>query len=453
MKWKTLLTGFVFVVLISSVVSMGGANSAEEKPVLSSEEVKDFMVVVGADRKAISERDISPVYRSDISDDFLQWVNMSVDEGANFVKNMVQQTIEGGSEALKDCLKQLPPPGKPSRPKLTFGPETLDGEREKPSTIAVYGEIPAFETQEERWEWTDKLHRTNDRVDEMHRAGAMPDAVCTYGIGAGYHVVGIDKDRTVKDTLLKEVYELFKRAACQEGMDNPPVVFEKVCNTSLIEDTRDKQYRPIRGGIQCQNPDPYGYIHTSTIGYSAIRNGAKGYVVSGHLCHYNQPTPIGWPMYQPTFKYENLAGYVMDASGQNVYSDSAFVEYNNVVGYIYLYSSGSLGLVWGKFDPSVGHHVYMSGITSGLVDGSVAYTDRTIWSDTHHWLYDQVYASYQGQSGDSGAPVFYKYRQLLPSLWLVDVNGIHAGHGGGHAVFSPQSGVNRDLGATPVTAW
>ncbi len=461
MNYKTLATGVAFAVLVfGSVVSAAGHEPADEDPILIRDEMIDFMEALGTDRDMLSRENVSPVYRRDIADGFLQWANMSESEGIAFLKNMVQQTTAGGPEALKHVLDQLPcsRSTRPPKPELTFGPETLDAARQEPSTVAVYGDIPAFDTQEERWDWIDTLSRTNDRIDEIHQAGDVPDEVRTYGVTSGYHVVGIAENCTAKEAVMDEVYGLFERAARLEGMEDVPVVFEEVDEDSLILDARDEQFRPIRGGIQCQNPDPYGYTHTSTISYSAERNGDRGYVVSGHLCAGPKPTPINYAMWQPTSGY--LTGYIVDASQQNVYSDSAFVKtegygYCNTSGYIYLYSSGSTGMVQGNFDPSEGQHVYMSGITSGLVDGTVTDTKVTIWTgnDFHGWVYTQMLATYPSDSGDSGALVFNKNREILPSLWLVDINGIHVGRYSGNAWFSPQSGVNTDIDATPVMYW
>ena len=459
MNYKTLTTGVAFAVLVfGSVVSAAGHEPADEDPILTRDEMMDFMEALGTERDMLSRENVSPVYRRDIADGFLQWANMSESDGIAFLKNMVQQTIAGGPEALKHVLDQLPRfrSTRPPKPELTFGPETLDAAREEPSTIAVYGKIPAFETQEERWDWMDTLSRTNDRIDEIHRAGDVPNEVRNYGVIAGYHIVGIDKNCTSKEAVIEKVYGLFERTARQEGMENVPVVFEEVSNAELIEDARDEQFHPIRGGIQCQNPDPYGWTHTSTIGYSAERHGNRGYVVAGHLCHNDHPTPINYAMCQPTLTQENLTGYIVDASQQYVHSDSAFVTtggYCNVSGFIYLYSSGSIGMVGGNYDPSEGQHVYMSGITSGLVYGNVTAIDMGVPSSTHTWLYDQVFATYQSDSGDSGAPIFYKDREILPSLWIIDVNGIHVGRYSGNTVFSPQSGVNTDIDATPITYW
>lgn len=460
MNYKTLTTGVAFAVLVfGSVVSAAGHEPADEDPILTRDEMMDFMEALGTDRDMLSRENVSPVYRRDIADGFLQWANMSESDGIAFLKNMVQQTIAGGPEALKHVLDHLPRSRstRPPKPELTFGPETLDAAREEPSTIAVYGDIPAFETQEERWDWMDTLSRTNDRIDEIHQAGDVPNEVRTYGVTAGYHIVGIAENCTAKEAVMDEVYGLFERAAHLEGMDDVPVVFEEVDNAQYIPYARNARYRPIRGGIQCQNEDPFGYQYESTIGYTAERNGDRGYVVAGHLCSYNLPTPIGMPIYQPELKQEDLAGVVVDASQQNVYADAAFVTaegYCNVSGFIYLYSSDSIGLVEGKFDPQVGDHVYMSGITSGLVDGIVTHIDQNVWTDTlHGWMYDQVYAALQADHGDSGAPVFNKGRELLPSLWLVDVNGVLGGEYQGHTVVSPQSGVNTDIGATPVMYW
>jgi len=231
MNIKTLATGVAFAVLVfGSVVSAAGHEPADEDPILTRDEMMDFMEALGTDRDMLSRENVSPVYRRDIADGFLQWANMSESEGIAFLKDMVQQTTAGGPEALKHVLDQLPRSRstRPPKPELTFGPETLDAARQEPSTIAVYGDIPAFDTQEERWDWMDTLSRTNDRIDEIHQAGDVPNEVRTYGVTSGYHVVGIVENCTAKEAVMDEVYGLFERAAHLEGMDDVPVVFEEI---------------------------------------------------------------------------------------------------------------------------------------------------------------------------------------------------------------------------------
>jgi hypothetical protein len=260
-KWKQILAGIVFVLIVISSfgIPFGKGNppkdSEEGEPFLNSDEVADFLVAMGADRETISKMDIPDIYRSDISDDFLEWANLSRDEAVVLIKDMFYQVIISGPQALKEFANVLP--SEPPRAKLDFGSKTLDAEREKSSNIAVYGKIPEFKNQEERWEWMDKLGEVDHAVEKIVVGRYFPPGpVGSSGIGNGYMIVSINKEAKGKESLSKEIYALFDEAAKKKGIMDIPVVFEECSDTKVIEDSgRDTYYRPIRGGIQVENLD------------------------------------------------------------------------------------------------------------------------------------------------------------------------------------------------------
>lgn len=444
---------FALIVANSLSGSFGEGNSPDEErdPILTKSEVADFLVAMGISRETISKMNISDVYPNDISDDSLERVNMSREEGARFLKDLVHQVIASGPQAIEKCLSKVLESSIPPKPKYDFGPKTLETEREKTDTITIYGRIPKFETQEERQKWMDKLGEVVDKINEADQAAIIPDEVVMYGIGDGYLVVGINKEVKVEESLIKEVYAIFDEVAKNEGIMDIPVVFTKM-KSEWIKNCggRDEKYRPIWGGIQVVNPDRYGKWFMSTIGYPAIKTNGDitGYVVSGHLSTHNQPTPLGYPMFQPD--YPDQAGYVLDVGG--TYSDSAFVKYSNVYWIIYITGEhGPLnnGLIVGHRDPAKSDTVHMSGITSGLVDGVVKYTGvRVINDPVYGTLYDQMLATYPSAGGDSGAPVFYLWDFWLKFVWINGINKGVATSGPcpGCSCFSPQSGIVKDLG-------
>ena len=70
----------------------------------------------------------------------------------------------------------------------------------------------------------------------------------------------------------------------------------------------------------------------------------------------------------------------------------------------------------------------------------------------HGTLFNQMAATYPATHGDSGAPILnYWGSELLPGLAFVRVHGVHWGqveiNGQRYSMFSPQSGVYKDLHA------
>jgi len=359
-KRKTFLIGFILVFLVVSSfgVSFNRVNSVDyvnkHNPILTNTDIMEFMVAIGIEKKMLSETDISDVYLEDISNDFLNWTSMTREEGAYFIKDMVYNVINSGPQALENYLSKLPIDTERSKPKLTFGPETLDDKMEEQSTIAVYDDIHEMVTQEEKEKWLCNLREVKDEASEMIERYFVPQGPLTaYGIGKGFQMVGLKTWVKEYESLLDDIYAIIDNVAKEKGIEDIPVVFIEM-GEPVKDFSRIEKLRPIWGGILVWNNDSYGYNHYSTIGYPAKRYGVKGYTVSGHMTYDESEllrTEMGDEFHQPN--QGNLAGHVTDVAGPgNSYADVAFVEFSNVRGVIYTEDQHypHTGLVFGYYD-------------------------------------------------------------------------------------------------------
>lgn len=109
--------------------------------------------------------------------------------------------------------------------KLTFGPETLDKLKSDPDCIAVYGNIPAFTTMEERKQWIDKLNNVyQGAISEMSKYESPNGPVTSFGYTIdGVLEVGFNK--TVEKPFMDEIYKIFDSKASLIGIKEVPVVF------------------------------------------------------------------------------------------------------------------------------------------------------------------------------------------------------------------------------------
>jgi len=464
-RWK--IFGIVIVTTLVIVSSSVNIIADKDKPFLSKKEVTDFLASLGIDEKTVSTMNSSGIYLSDIPDDFWSWMNISNEEGANLVKDIIYQVKTNESGALEKLIELFPV--ERQKPVYTFGPETLEELKSDPHMVAVYGEIPAFNGQQERQEWLDELGMVIDQVD--NKMDKMVDegskdmkthCINMYGIGDGYIVVDVNMEVVGRNTsLLESTYKIFEESAINAGIKDVPVAFEGEKGKLKIKNCggRTDKYRPIEGGIQVYNGvihNGHQYWYGSTTGYSARRYGVKGYVVAGHL-GYNlvNPTPMGDIFYQPMPAEGNDAGYVTDVGG--IYSDSAFVRYSDVGPYVYTVPLGlHLGMVAGYHDPWNDEYLYMSGISSGWHGGTVLLTHVTLRDgQPFPILHDQVIMSYSTLPGDSGSLVLDYGREILPGLAFVDICGINKGEitegdYQGDTLVSPQSGVYTDIHARPL---
>lgn len=224
---------------------------------------------------------------------------------------------------------------------------------------------------------------------------------------------------------------------------------------SEVKFSRTDKIRPLVGGIKIQTSE------VCTLGFVAERNGVRGFVTAGHCGNVNNA------VFQPEFTGDSrdtfVGRVVADPRGPR-YSDSLFVE-------ILLGTSDFR--VFNELNPynnypvfsemqtqSRGMYVCKGGITTGETCGRI---ERVNFNITGQWpeygtLYAQILATYARGSGDSGGPVYYDPLDTWIRTWCVnrygvkcvDIYGIHVGavfnNSRMYAVYSPISGIERDLG-------
>lgn len=317
-------------------------------------------------------------------------------------------------------------------------------------TIKTYrlGKPPEFTSEREEKEWFDNLIELAIRLEGSGIPFWYPEGpVVLSGVGGdGYFHVGFKLDMPFTEVMMAEITKAINKEAKEIKFNGEvPIIFGRTGPT--VDDDRTLVYRPIIGGIYIQNRDQ-GHTGYSTLGWSAVRSGVNGYVVSGHI-GYNRPLPNGSTIYQPT--YPNYpAGVVRAVPTSPYYADVAWVEYSNVAPKIYLTPDLIVSVNFYQ-EPSVDSTVYMSGYGSGLKNGVVKYVYVSAPSIEFGTLYRQALATYDRGKGDSGAPVY------IPTLYGRGIVGIHSGanwHNGQYlARFSPTSGVNTEVGAVPLTTW
>ncbi|KAF5036386.1 hypothetical protein DSECCO2_575600 [anaerobic digester metagenome] len=333
--------------------------------------------------------------------------------------------------------------------KLTFGPETLEELKNDPNFIAAYGNIPTFESLEEREKWLDTLDKiyteVNDNFEkEMSKYFYPNGPVIAYGYTIdGVLKVAIEKGQKIDAAKENELYDLFSNYGQNIAVKDVPLII--VYEDLPTPTSRTSSWRPIIGGIKICTEKPDG-IKKSTLGYSAqTSSGTKGYVVAGHTA-----PSIGDQIWQPTAgPSANKVGTVSKVGGH--YADASWVPYSNVAAKIYDTDTDVLKDVKSHENAAIGDTVYKSGITTGRSYGSVTEI-RTSYDNPLGTLYRQYVAGYNCDGGDSGAPV---YVYVSGGVKIV---GIHWGGVGTYnsgystSIFSPVSGVQSDLGVTPLTA-
>jgi len=236
-------------------------------------------------------------------------------------------------------------------------------------------------------------------------------------------------------------------------------------------DPARQRYRPLIGGIQIEIvwfwwdiPISNGYC---TIGYMARDgNGNIGIVTAGHCTDFG----TGYVVYQPSYDTEG-SNRIGSPTIVDIYSDAAFIPYNNVspsILYITRYTTGYRGIVipvnaiisWDtiKFYVSVSSPLfYKTGRTTGTTSGYLVrvyeWYNNNITGFTH---YRVILTSIYVDHGDSGAPLYHYICGRDGSCWLglaghlsfrrLDENGNFLYSG-----FIHVSSVAQRLGVTPVT--
>ncbi|MBT9165321.1 MAG: hypothetical protein DDT23_01338 [candidate division WS2 bacterium] len=191
----------------------------------------------------------------------------------------------------------------------------------------------------------------------------------------------------------------------------------------------------------------------STLGFAALRGVPKGFVMTGHAGGVNTE------VYQPIRAADNLIGRIGANPPGPRFSDSAWVPYDNVRGWIYCgISTTGYDYVVGSRPSSktrVNDPVHMQGRTSCGTSGRITLIGVNV--QRHDMLlFNQVRANYISAGGDSGGPTYQIVRIVKPDYPKdVVVLGVHWGwwdfNGNGvrdpdETVYSPIEGVERDLG-------
>jgi hypothetical protein len=289
--------------------------------------------------------------------------------------------------------------------------------------------------------WYSSLRTVNSESDEDLEKYYYPNGPMI-GKGTdlkGSIVVMINKDWVVDQSGLKEIYDKISGRGQQNGIENIPCRF---ISMRLMETqaARTDKIRPVIGGVKVHTSGDY-----ATLGFVATdSSGNRGVVTTGHM------GTVGASLYQP---YPTVSGSFLGyiTSQGNTYSDSSWTQFTSgITSDPKVYESSSTNTTFDYWDdyPS-GSTIYMSGVSSGVTTGSTVYI-ANVWSDYYgKYIYNQYYATYSADSGDSGAPVYEKW-----STGETVVVGVHMGESNdtGYSIFSPVQGVRRDLNwITPLT--
>ncbi|MCZ7400219.1 MAG: S1 family peptidase [Candidatus Methanoperedens sp.] len=317
-----------------------------------------------------------------------------------------------------------------------FGPEVFEKMKKDPKVIETRGIIPKYTTDTERRSWLDKLDKIrigirNDMLPYIHPNGT----VISYGFDwEGFFYVDFYENATVNASLVDEIYAIIDKQAIKIGIQEVPVEFKVSGPPKLTLAGYQDYYRPVIGGVQVVNGASGGI---GTLGFAAQdTNGNKGYVVANHFAPI-----VGTVVYQPDTSQSGYQAGTVSKVGTNT-ADAAFVPYNNVEASIHI-GGGVRVPVKGFIDPFIGMQVFKSGRTTGVNGGTVTSFGEVYWNGYH--LYDQAFATYYTEGGDSGAPV-----------WYLDANsnrfiaGINAGIFGS-SYFSKISNVKNSLSVNVLT--
>lgn len=329
-----------------------------------------------------------------------------------------------------------------------FGPQTFEDLKKDSKVLATKGKIPKFDTKEERLKWYDKLDKSKDIVKKDMDPYLYPNgSVIGYGWNSnGYFEVTFYKGINVTDSQISEIYSLINKKTSEVSIQEIPIVFKKDDFMKEEVSGYTNRYRPVIGAIQIA-AKKNGATYTATSGFAAKKSdGTKGYVTANHFAN-STYLAIHQPVIIPNSN-NNLIGDVDILGGH--YADASFIEYSNVSPKIHTGNGATIDVSsYVSTAPTtswVGWRVYISGKTSGVISGTIKGIGVTVTQ--RGWkYYNQVNATYNSASGDSGAPV---YRLSNNKASII---GIHSGSFADDvASFSPLSGIVNDLGVTPITA-
>lgn len=316
-----------------------------------------------------------------------------------------------------------------------YGPSIFAELKDDSDVIETRGLIPEMTEVKEQVEWLDNLETSirssRDELEPYMKEYGGP--LVGFGINYnGYIFVEFDDELdTVEKPTIDKIYNIIEDDAKKIEISNIPVVFRIGEEETL--NSRTSRWTNMYGGIRISTG-----VYGSTLSFAAKKTstGTKGFVMSAHAA--DHAGGVGTDVYQGGRNVGTVTLY------NAIYADAAWVEASNVVDDIYYTTDTNQKDVKSYGDPSLGDRVYMSGITSGITNGTVTeeYIDQN--SNTFGTLRDQFSATYEADNGDSGAPVFQM------AVNGVKIVGVHRSITSTSSRFSPISGVELDLGVVPL---
>ncbi len=220
-------------------------------------------------------------------------------------------------------------------------------------------------------------------------------------------------------------------AAIREVVGDEVVI--EFAEGGLVED-RTGTHRPLLGGIQVTTEGG------STLSFRAEADGESGFVMAGHAAG-----SVGNDVWQPAEASVYWVGEVGVNPPGFRFSDVAFVPTDIPID----------AMVWperdiidweASYETWEGHVVMKEGIATGGTQGVIELLCLTLESPIYGRLYNQVLATYDSFSGDSGSPVFWED----PGGYDAIILGTHVGRQPPPdyewAVYSPVEGIAFDLG-------
>lgn len=332
--------------------------------------------------------------------------------------------------------------------------DVIEELRSHEKILGIYGSLPDFSDTKTSHPWISWYSTLDNFTDDTFYSFAKPrlyprGPVINYGHDVeGYIDVGIPEDWPEDNitATMEELYEILDKKGRNAGFESIPVKFTSVHvrPDSLVLHSASDRFRPLIGGIQIQT-FLGSLTATSTLGWAAqTSSGTRGYVISAHCSDGS-----GENVYQPTTGSSNSCGSVGADTGwpySSSYADAAWVPYSNVAAKIH--SQGVDQTVKGYYDePWEGLTVFKSGRTTGTTSGEVQRKGLVFHPSTQRYLYDQYFASYTAEPGDSGSPVYH-----VESDHDRIIVGILSGSFNGEEYFSPVSGVETELSVLPLTS-
>lgn len=257
--------------------------------------------------------------------------------------------------------------------------------------------------------------------------------------------------------------------AARLGIPEDAVIIEETEPFHFAATLRDR-VRPVQGGLQINFS---GYL--CTLGFNAVRSGVNSFITNSHCTNtqggtegtqYYQPSSstgssyIGTEVADPTY----FTGGACPAGRRCRYSDSARGQYASGVSFALgqiarttsrgsrsgsLTISGTFNITGKKANPVAGEIVNKIGRTTGWTYGRITSTCANVSvSGTNITQLCQSVVSAGVGGGDSGSNVFYwsgsgSNVTLYGILWGGNTSGTQF-------IFSPMSGIERELGTLTV---